>query len=45
MESPDVADSFKCRAVLLSNTCDLPGKALLLSMIGHNGFFGCSQCI
>ena len=44
VESPDVSGSFKCRAILLSSTCDLPAKALLLNTIGHNGFYGCPRC-
>ncbi len=44
VESPDVSGSFKCRAILLSNTCDLPAKALILNMVNHNGFYSCPSC-
>ena len=43
--SPDVQGPFKSHAVLLSGTCDIPAKAIVLNMIGHNGFYGCPKCL
>lgn len=40
-----MSNSFKCRAILLSNTCDLPAKAIVLNMVNHNGFYSCPRCI
>lgn len=31
--------------MLLSGTCDIPAKAMVLNMIGHNGFYGCPKCL
>ncbi len=45
VESPDVGGRFTCRAILLSSTCDLSAKALVLNMINHNGFYSCAKCI
>ena len=30
---------------MLSNTCDLPAKAMLLNKISHNGFYSCAKCL
>ena len=40
LDSPDVG-----RGILLSNTSDLPAKAMLLNMISHNGFYSCAKCL
>lgn len=44
VESPDVSGFFKCCAILLSNTRDLPAKALVPNMVNHNGFYSCPKC-
>jgi len=43
--SPDVQQHFKCHAMLLCGTCDLPAKALVYNMKQFNGEFGCPHCL
>ena len=37
-------EPIRCKAIILSGTCDIPAKAMALNMIGHNGFFACRYC-
>ena len=43
--SPDIKDTFVCRAMLLCGTCDLPAKAMVYNMTQFNGYYGCSHCL
>ena len=40
--SPDIQQGFKCHAMLLCGTCDLPAKAMVYNVKQYNGKHGCS---
>ena len=41
----DLDKTINVRGILMSGTCDLPAKAIFLSMTQYNGKFGCQVCI
>ena len=43
--NPPEMEPFKCRAVLICATCDLPAKVMVLNFIRFNGFYGCCCCM
>ena len=45
VESPDIQQSFVCKALLLTSTFDLPAKASALNMTQYNGEYGCTKCL
>lgn len=36
---------INCKVVLLSATCDLPAKSMLVNSMQYNGAFGCWKCL
>jgi hypothetical protein len=43
--APKGGEAYVCYATLLSVTCDLPAKALVLNSMQFNGFYGCAHCL
>ena len=41
----DLDKTINVRGILMSGTCDLPAKAIFLSMTQYNGKFECQVCI
>ena len=41
----DLNTTIRLRGLITCGTCDLPAKALFLSMIQYNGRFGCQVCV